>query len=61
MPAWIDNLNRVMPKGEFVPIPLICTVTFGAPLRLGEVEAKQDFLARAEAALLALSPKANAS
>lgn len=61
VPAWIDNLNRVMPKGEFVPIPLICTVTFGAPLRLGDGEAKQDFLARAEAALLALSPKANAS
>lgn len=61
VPAWIDNLNRVMPKGEFVPIPLICTVTFGAPLRLSEGEAKQDFLARAEAALLALSPKANAS
>ncbi|MGO4172785.1 lysophospholipid acyltransferase family protein [Bosea sp. TAF32] len=61
VPAWIDNLNRVMPKGEFVPIPLICTVTFGAPLRLADAETKQDFLARAEAALLALSPKANAS
>ena len=58
VPAWIDNLNRVMPKGEFVPVPLICTVTFGAPLRLGEAEPKPDFLARAEAALLALSPKA---
>lgn len=58
VPAWIDNLNRVMPKGEFVPVPLICTVTFGAPLRLAEAEAKADFLARAEAALLALSPKA---
>jgi 1-acyl-sn-glycerol-3-phosphate acyltransferase len=58
VPVWIDNLNRVMPKGEFVPIPLICTVTFGAPLRIAETEAKRDFLARAEAALLALSPKA---
>ena len=58
VPTWIDNLNRVMPKGEFVPVPLICTVTFGAPLRLGEAEEKADFLARAEAALLALSPKA---
>ena len=38
VPAWIDNLNRVMPKGEFVPIPLICTVTFGAPLRLSGLE-----------------------
>ncbi|RYE29043.1 MAG: 1-acyl-sn-glycerol-3-phosphate acyltransferase [Hyphomicrobiales bacterium] len=61
VPAWIDNLNRVMPKGEFVPIPLICTVTFGAPICLGEAEAKQDFLKRTEAALLALAPKANAS
>lgn len=60
VPVWIDNLNRVMPKGEFVPIPLICTVTFGAALHLGAAETKQDFLARAEAALLALSPKANA-
>lgn len=57
VPTWIDNLNRVMPKGEFVPIPLICTVTFGAGLRLADMEAKQDFLARAEAALLALSPR----
>ncbi|HVO87733.1 MAG TPA: lysophospholipid acyltransferase family protein, partial [Casimicrobiaceae bacterium] len=32
VPVWIDNLNRVMPKGEVVPIPLLCTVTFGAPL-----------------------------
>ncbi|RCS21606.1 1-acyl-sn-glycerol-3-phosphate acyltransferase [Phyllobacterium salinisoli] len=57
VPVWVENLNRVMPKGEIVPIPLICTVTFGAPLRVGEAEAKQDFIARAEAALLALSPK----
>ena len=60
VPAWIDNLNRVMPKGEFVPIPLICTVTFGAALQIAQGETKRDFLARAEAALLALSPKAGA-
>ncbi|WP_092712246.1 lysophospholipid acyltransferase family protein [Rhizobium multihospitium] len=57
VPVWIDNLNRVMPKGEFVPIPLICTVTFGEALHIGEAEEKADFLARAEAALLALAPK----
>lgn len=61
VPVWIENLNRVMPKGEVVPIPLICTVTFGAPLHVSEAETKQDFLARSEAALLALSPKAVAS
>ncbi|MDE1996051.1 MAG: 1-acyl-sn-glycerol-3-phosphate acyltransferase [Rhizobiaceae bacterium] len=57
VPVWINNLNRVMPKGEFVPIPLICTVTFGNALRIGAEEEKADFLARAEAALLTLSPK----
>jgi len=59
VPVWIDNLNRVMPKGEFVPIPLICTVSFGAALHVADAETKQDFLARAEASLLALSPKAS--
>lgn len=57
VPVWINNLNRVMPKGEFVPIPLICTVTFGEALRIGADEEKATFLQRAEAALLALSPK----
>lgn len=55
VPVWIDNLNRVMPKGEFVPIPLICTVAFGAPMRVGQGEEKTEFLARAEQALRALS------
>lgn len=55
VPVWIENLNRVMPKGEVVPVPLIVTVTFGAPLRVTEGEAKDAFLARASAALLALS------
>ncbi|WP_295805855.1 lysophospholipid acyltransferase family protein [uncultured Nitratireductor sp.] len=57
VPVWIDNLNRVMPKGEIVPVPLICTVTFGAPLRLEADETKDAFLARARDALLSL-PKA---
>ncbi|PTE20299.1 1-acyl-sn-glycerol-3-phosphate acyltransferase [Cereibacter changlensis JA139] len=57
VPVWIDNLNRVMPKGGIIPIPLICTVTFGAPLHLEPEEPKQAFVDRAQAALLALSPK----
>lgn len=59
VPVWIANLNRVMPKGEFVPIPLICTVTFGAPLHVSADEDKDAFLARARAALLALSAPLN--
>ncbi len=61
VPVWIANLNRVMPKGEFVPIPLICTVTFGAPLHVGMDEEKDAFLVRARAALLALSAPQNGS
>ena len=57
VPVWIANLNRVFPKGEFIPIPLMCTVTFGEPLRLRSGEAKDDFLMRARQALLALAPK----
>jgi 1-acyl-sn-glycerol-3-phosphate acyltransferase len=60
IPVWIENLNRVMPKGEFVPIPLLCTVTFGAPLRLQEGEDKAAFLERARSALLAAAPEREA-
>jgi hypothetical protein len=55
--VWIENLNRVMPKGEIVPIPLLCTVTFGAPLQLAPGEDKGAFLERGRAALLGLAPQ----
>ncbi|MBP6764347.1 MAG: 1-acyl-sn-glycerol-3-phosphate acyltransferase [Rubrivivax sp.] len=56
IPAWIDNVQRVMPKGEVVPVPILCTVTFGAPLNLLPGEDKRDFLDRARAAVLAVRP-----
>jgi 1-acyl-sn-glycerol-3-phosphate acyltransferase len=56
VPAWIDNVQRVMPKGEVVPVPILCTVTFGAPLQLQDGEDKAGFLDRARAAVLALRP-----
>ena len=56
VPVWVANLNRVMPKGEVVPIPLLCTVTFGAPLRFAPGENKAAFLGRARDALLRLAP-----
>jgi 1-acyl-sn-glycerol-3-phosphate acyltransferase len=56
VPVWINNLSRVMPKGELLPIPLLCTVTFGAPLDSVDGEEKSAFLARARDALLALRP-----
>ena len=57
VPVWIDNLNRVLPKGTFIPVPLMCRVIFGAPLRLGDGEEKDAFLTRSRDALLSLKPK----
>lgn len=54
IPAWIDNVQRVMPKGEVVPVPILCSVTFGAPLALQAGEDKRAFLERARAAVIAL-------
>jgi 1-acyl-sn-glycerol-3-phosphate acyltransferase len=56
IPAWIDNVQRVMPKGEVVPVPILCSVTFGAPLQLQAGEDKPAFLERAREAVVALRP-----
>jgi 1-acyl-sn-glycerol-3-phosphate acyltransferase len=47
VPVWLENLNRVMPKGEVLPVPLLCSVSFGAPIRLETGEDKRAFLDRA--------------
>ena len=54
VPAWINNVQRVMPKGEVVPVPILCSVTFGAPIALGPEETRTDFLTRARDAVMAL-------
>jgi 1-acyl-sn-glycerol-3-phosphate acyltransferase len=54
VPAWIDNIQRVMPKGEVVPVPILCSVTFGKPIRLEPGEERRAFLERARAAVIAL-------
>jgi len=57
VPVWIANLNRVMPKGRVLPLPLLCTTSFGTPLQLGNDELKEQFLLRSREALLALAPE----
>ncbi|MFS0828866.1 lysophospholipid acyltransferase family protein [Pseudomonas sp. MLB6B] len=57
VPVWIANLNRVMPKGRALPLPLLCTLSFGEPLHRLPGESKPDFLERARLALLTLAPK----
>lgn len=54
VPAWIDNIQRVMPKGEVVPVPILCSVTFGTPIELAPGEDRRAFLDRARAAVVAL-------
>jgi len=54
VPAWIHNVQRVMPKGEVVPVPVLCSVTFGEPIELGADETRPQFLQRARDAVMAL-------
>jgi 1-acyl-sn-glycerol-3-phosphate acyltransferase len=54
IPVLIDNLNRVLPKGEFLAVPLLSSVSFGAPLHLDANETKPAFLERARAAVMNL-------
>ena len=54
VPAWINNVQRVMPKGEVVPVPILCSVTFGAPIELEAGEERRPFLDRARHAVIAL-------
>lgn len=51
VPVHIDNLNRVLPRGEFLPVPLLSCVSFGPPIWLEAGEPKADFLKRAREAV----------
>ena len=54
VPAHLNNLNRILPKGEFLPVPFLSRLTFGPPLSLEPGEPKAAFLARARAAVCRL-------
>jgi 1-acyl-sn-glycerol-3-phosphate acyltransferase len=54
VPAWINNVQHVLPKGEVVPVPVLCSVTFGSPMRVEDGEDRRDFLVRARQAVIAL-------
>jgi len=54
VPVWIDNSYRVMPKGMVLPVPLLCSVAFGKPLRLECREQKSEFLDRLRRSLVEL-------
>ena len=56
VPVWIDNVQRVLPKGMIVPIPLACTVRYGAPLQFVPDMGKKGFLDLVRESLLNLRP-----
>ena len=59
IPVWIENLGRAMPKGAVIPLPLLCTLTFGPPLYQNPDETRDAFLERVRQALLDLAPPAD--
>ncbi len=54
VPAYLENLNRILPKGQFLPVPLISRVTFGAPEFFNPTESKASFIERMHDAVCAL-------
>ena len=51
VPVHLENLNRILPKGEFVPVPLLSRITFGPAMALENGEPKDAFLERARDAV----------
>lgn len=57
IPVYLDNLHRSLPKGALLPVPVVCTVRFGAPLARLADESKEAFLERARAAVVGLAER----
>jgi 1-acyl-sn-glycerol-3-phosphate acyltransferase len=56
VPSYLENLNRILPKGEVLPVPLLSSLTFGPPIRVEPWENKKIFLERAREAVRRLKP-----
>ena len=54
VPVFLENLNRILPKGDLLPVPLIGSALFGPAIFLATGEPKSAFLERARAALMEL-------
>jgi len=57
IPVYINNMNRILPRGEFLPVPLLSSLTFGPPIWLEAGEPKAEFLARAREAVVSLKDR----
>ena len=54
VPAYLENMNRILPKGEFLPVPMLSLLTFGKPIQVQAGEEKDAFLERAREAVSSL-------
>jgi 1-acyl-sn-glycerol-3-phosphate acyltransferase len=54
VPAYLENMNRILPKGEFLPVPMLSLLTFGKPIQVEPDEEKDAFLERAREAVSSL-------
>ena len=54
VPVYMENLNRILPRGEYMPVPLLSSITIGHPIWLEAGEPKSDFLNRAREAIRSL-------
>jgi 1-acyl-sn-glycerol-3-phosphate acyltransferase len=54
VPAYLENMNRILPKGEVLPVPMLSLLTFGKPLQVEPGEEKEAFLERAREAVSSL-------
>jgi 1-acyl-sn-glycerol-3-phosphate acyltransferase len=54
VPVCINNMNRILPKGKMLPVPLLSSITFGPPMWLERGESKGEFLTRARDAVCRL-------
>ncbi len=54
VPAYLENLNRILPKGEIFLVPMLSLLTFGKPIHLEPGETKDAFLERAREAVSSL-------
>jgi 1-acyl-sn-glycerol-3-phosphate acyltransferase len=54
IPVYLDNMNRILPRGEVLPVPLLTSIRFGPPMWLEHKEPKTTFLRRAREAVCRL-------
>ena len=54
VPAYLENMNRILPKGEVLPVPMLSLLTFGKPLHVEPGEEQETFLERAREAVSSL-------